>query len=244
MQIGMFDHRQRWIFHFLMTHEWLDKYNPHWLSVSGYHDLTPKNKSYEEVSQWNGKEMKENRQYLLGVVTKSLRGGSPAQRLIFNRTIECIWASLQFYMYARCRSNDDATLSYMEDAMHRFHSIKDVFLLGRASKQAKVNAKAQRMKLLKKRKVDKATNAETWTSSKKRREMNTWWDYFSDKIDVSMELNADFNFPKSHLMLHWTAQIHRYDALQEYFAERHELAHKTTIKDGWNASNHNLNYLP
>jgi len=32
--------------------------------------------------------------------------------------------------------------------------------------------------------------------------------------------------------------------LQQYSAERHEQAHKTNPKDGWNASNHNLNYLP
>jgi hypothetical protein len=81
--------------------------------VPAYHDLTPKNKSYEEVSQWNGKEMKEMSQYLLGVVTQSLRGGSPAQSPIFNRAIECPWALLEFYMYARYKSHDDATLSYM-----------------------------------------------------------------------------------------------------------------------------------
>jgi hypothetical protein len=32
--------------------------------------------------------------------------------------------------------------------------------------------------------------------------------------------------------------------LEQYSAERHEQAHKTNLKDGWNASNHNLNYLP
>jgi hypothetical protein len=32
--------------------------------------------------------------------------------------------------------------------------------------------------------------------------------------------------------------------LQQYAAERHEPAHKTNLKDSWNASNHNLNYLP
>jgi hypothetical protein len=32
--------------------------------------------------------------------------------------------------------------------------------------------------------------------------------------------------------------------LQQYSAERHEQAHKTNLKDCWNASNHNLNYLP
>jgi hypothetical protein len=32
--------------------------------------------------------------------------------------------------------------------------------------------------------------------------------------------------------------------LQQYSAERHEQAHKMNLKDGWNASNHNHNYLP
>jgi len=72
MQIGMLEHLQKWIFHIMMTHERLDKYNAIWLSLPAYHDLTPKNKSHEEVSQWNGKEMKEMSQYQLGVVTQSL----------------------------------------------------------------------------------------------------------------------------------------------------------------------------
>jgi len=45
MQIGMLDHLQKWIFHFMKTHEGLDKYNAIWLSVPAYHDLTPKNTS-------------------------------------------------------------------------------------------------------------------------------------------------------------------------------------------------------
>jgi len=88
MQIGMLDHLQKWIFHFMKTHERLDKYNAIWLSVHAYHDLTPKNKSCEEISQWNGKEMKEISRYLLGVVTQSLQGRSPAQHPIFNHAIE------------------------------------------------------------------------------------------------------------------------------------------------------------
>jgi len=72
MQIGMLRHFQKRIFHFMKTHEQRDKYNAIWLSVPAYHDPTPKTKSYEEVSQWNRKEMKEMSRYLLGVVTQSL----------------------------------------------------------------------------------------------------------------------------------------------------------------------------
>jgi len=45
-------------------------------------------------------------------------------------------------------------------------------------------------------------------------------------------------------MSHWVEQIRRYRALQQYSADRHEQANETNLKDGWNASNHNLNYLP
>jgi hypothetical protein len=148
MQIGMLDILQKWILHFMKTHERLDKYNATWLSMPTYHDLTPKIKSFEEVSQLIGKEMKEISRYLLGVVTQSLRGQSPAQHPIFNHAIECTRALLEFYMYVQHKSHDAATLSYMEDAFCRFHPFKDVFLLGRAAKKAKANANGLNTKLV------------------------------------------------------------------------------------------------
>jgi len=128
-------------------------------------------------------------------------------------------------MYARYKSHDDATLSYMEDVQRRFHTFKDVFLLGRAIKKAKAKANALITELLKKRRVDEETNAESWTPSKKGLKINAWQEYVSHKIDVSKELDADFNFPKSHLTSHWVEDIHRYGALKQYSAERHEKAH-------------------
>jgi len=182
--------------------------------------------------------------YLLGVVRQSLRGTNPAQHPIFNRAIECTQALFEFYMYAPYTSHHDATLSYMEDALHRFHTFKDVFLLRRTSTKAKAKANAQRMELVKKRMVDEETNVETRTLSQKQRKMNDWRDYIRPEIDLSKELNANFKFPKIHLMSHWAEQVCRYRALQQYSAKRHEQAHETNLKDGWNASNHNLNYLP
>jgi len=95
----------------------------------------------------------------------------------------------------------------MEDGLHCFHTFKDVFLLGQAGKKAKGKANALRTELVKKRKVDEETNAETWTPSKKRREMNAWRDCISHEIDISKELDADFNFPMTHLMSYWAEQI-------------------------------------
>jgi hypothetical protein len=128
----------------MKTHKWLDKHNAIWLHVPADEDHTPNNQSYYEFPPWNGKEMKEMSWYLLGVVTQSLSGGSPAQRPIFNRGIVCTRALLEFYMYARYKSHDDATLCYMEDALHRLHNLKVVFFLRRDGKKAKAKASAQR----------------------------------------------------------------------------------------------------
>jgi len=131
--------------------------------------------------------------YLLGVVTQSVQGRGPTQHLIFNRAIECPRAVLELYMYARYKSYDNATMSCMEDTLHRFHTFKDFYLLGRAGKKAKAKGNALRTKVVKKRKVDNKTNDEPWTPSKKRREMNAWQDSLSDKRDVSKELDTNFN---------------------------------------------------
>jgi len=147
-------------------------------------------------------------------------------------------------MYAQYTSCDDATLSYMEDTLHCFHTIEDTFLLGRAGKQEEPNVNALRSELMKIQKVDKETNPESSTPSKKLCEMNSWLDDITHEIDISTELDANFNFPKMHLMSHWVAQICRYGALQHYSAKSHAQARKTNLKDGWNSSCHNLNYLP
>jgi hypothetical protein len=63
------------------------------------------------------------------------------------------------------------------------------------------------MELVKKRTVDKETNAEAWTPSKEQCEMNAWRDYTRHEIDIAKKLDADFNFPKIHMMSHWAEQI-------------------------------------
>jgi hypothetical protein len=166
-------HLQKWNFQFMKTHKWLDKYNAILLSVPAYHNLTPKTTSYEEVSQWSGKEMKEMSRCLLGVVTLSLRGGCPTLRPILDCAIVCTQAVFELYMYARYKSHDDATLSYLEEVLRRSHTFQDVVLLRRAGKKAKAEANALRMELMKKGKVDKETLAETWMPSKKQHEMTT-----------------------------------------------------------------------
>jgi hypothetical protein len=154
--------------------------------------------------------MKEMSWYQHGVVTQSLRGGSPAECPILNHAIECTRPSKVFNMYARYGCHDDATLSSMEDSYRCFHSFKDVVLIGRAGNRAKPKYNALRMDLVKMQKVNEETNAETWTLFKKGRKMYAWWEYNGHKTDNSKGLDADFNLPMIRLMFHWVKLIRRY----------------------------------
>ena len=246
MQLGMLDHLHKWLFHFMKTHGRLNRYNALWLSVPAYHDLTPKTKSYEEVSQWSGKEVKEMSRYLLAVVVQTLRGGTGGfnERAMFNGAIECTRALLEFYMYSRYKSHDDDTIGYMEDALLRFHRSKEVFLGARVGKRARAKAGNLRTELVRKRKAEEELRADSLTPSQRRREHSEWRDFIDSEVDLSKENDAHFNFIKIHLLSHFTEQIRLYGSLPQWSAETHEHAHRANMKDGWNASNHNLDYLP
>jgi hypothetical protein len=149
MLIGVRDHLQKWIFHSGMTHRQLNKDDAIWLSLPAYHNLTPKTQSNEDDSIVNGKESKEVSRYLLRVVTQSLGGGCPNEHSIVNHSIECLRALLQFSMYVQYTSRDDVTLSYMEDALLRCHTLKNAFSLQRAVKNTKANVNAVRTDIMK-----------------------------------------------------------------------------------------------
>jgi len=87
IQIGILHHLLKCIFHLIRMDERLDKYTAILLSVPAYHDLTPKIKSYNEVSEWNENEMDEMSRYQPGVVTQTLPGGNPTHHPISNCAI-------------------------------------------------------------------------------------------------------------------------------------------------------------
>jgi hypothetical protein len=150
MHIGILDELQMWLFPSMKPQACLNKYNAIRLSVPTYNDLTHKHYSYEEFFQWNGKDIKEMSQYLLGVVTQPLRGGSPTQYPIFNHGIVCTQVFSGSDVYAPYKPHDDATWSNMEDAFSPFPTLKDDFLLGQTSNNVKLKFTALRLWLVKK----------------------------------------------------------------------------------------------
>jgi hypothetical protein len=90
--------------------------------------MTKPKKLYEEVSQWTGKELRTMSRYLLAVITNALRCPNASEKQTFEDAIQCTQALLEFYHYCQNPSHDEDTLNPMDDALHRFHNFKLVFL--------------------------------------------------------------------------------------------------------------------
>ena len=104
-------------------------------------------KAYREVTQWQGKEMRNLGHCLLGVLAVALRQPDSTQVIPFNCALECIRALVDFNMMAQYRSHTDETMAYLEDYLGRFHQMKDIFLEFRVSKHTQAKFDQERKEL-------------------------------------------------------------------------------------------------
>jgi hypothetical protein len=90
--------------------------------------------------------------FQVGVITQFPQGEKQVSYSILYHAIECIWALLTFYLYGKNPSHNNATVSKIDDALHRVLVFNNVFLLSRAGNMSKAKSNALGMELLKQRK--------------------------------------------------------------------------------------------
>ena len=236
LQLGMLKHLLGWLHDFLKQHKRLTAFNNIWLSVPPYLKMAQPQKAYEEVSTWQGKEIKTMSRFLVGVLRCALRNPSHSERSIFDEAIECSRALVEFYFYAQCECHDEQTLALMHAALQRFHTSKRVFRQFRATKKVTLQGKAHRKTLIEQR--DEAMDANKGKSATDRERLRREWQEFIDSEMVEYhEEGSDFNFPKIHQLLHFREQIQRYGCLKQWPTETGESSHRTQLKESYKKSN-------
>ena len=130
-----------WIEAFPKKHGRLQAFDEVWKALPPYPGFLVPKKAYCEVTQWQGKEMRNLGRCILGVLAVALRQPGGAQAIPFKRALRCVRALINFNMMAQYRSHIPDTIAYMEDYLDQFHRMKDVFLEFRVTKrtQAKVD---------------------------------------------------------------------------------------------------------
>ena len=236
MQLGMLKHLLGWLSVFLKQHKRFEAFNNIWLSVPAYLEMAQPRRTYEEVSSWQGKEIKIMSRFLVAVLRCALRAPSASQRDVFKQAIECSRALVEFYFYSQYDSHDEQTLGLMSTALQGFHNSKDVFRQFRAGKRVTEEGKARRKELTAER-DDELKSMKSKTAAHRERQRKSWNEFIDAKMVEHHADGGDFNFPKIHQMLHFREQIQRYGCLKQWSTETGESSHRTQIKIPYNKSN-------
>lgn len=231
--LGMMKHLMEWLLAFLEKHDRLHVFNQIWKTVPPFHDISPVNKTYSEVSQWQGKEIRIMSRYLLAVFTVSLRKPKPSQRLPFGKAIHCTRSLLDFIMCSKLPIHNTASLCQMDEFLQEFHKKKEVFLEFRAGKRTTEESRSLRSQRVQARQ-EKISG---FTKTRKVLELQKYNDRTEVLVREALCNGSHFNFPKLHMLKHFREQIELFGCLEMWSTELGELLHRSLVKDPYQRSN-------
>jgi len=231
--LGLYKHMMDWIQGFLKKHSRQQAFDDAWKAVPSYPGFFVPKKACREVTQWQGKDMRDLGACLLGVLAVELRQADSTQVQPFRRALTCVRSLLDFTIMAQYQSHTPETISYMEETATQFQETKDIFLEFCISKRTQEKAHELRKELWCQRAQMRARvppSQPRWIRDDDRQEQN----------DQSMELihsESNFNLLKMHLISHFRDHIYMFGNIPMYSTEDGELAHKEQMKDEARRSN-------
>lgn len=238
--LGILKHMMEWIQEFLKKHNRLDFFDKAWSTMGPYPGFTVPTKAYREVSQWQGKEMRNLGRIVTAAFATALRAPSDAQRMPFRIAIQCVTALVDFHLMAQYKTHTEQTLQYMQDYLNAFHKNKHVFREFRAGKRAIKEARGEVGKIAIRHANAAQARAQKGTSATKRRKIarDDREELVSAKVEEATK-RAHFNFIKMHLLQHFQSHVRRYGSIPIFSTDVSELAHKAQIKESYRRSNRN-----
>ena len=234
--LGVLQHLLEWLHEFLKVIGRMPLFNRVWLSVPPYQQLSRPSKAYEEVSNWQGKEILQMARFLLSVLYVTLRRQPDAFRRDMQDCLKATRGLLHFHFYSTYPMQDESTLVNMDDALAVFHAHKDVFRRFRATKKGKADAAALKTELIEQR--DIALGQVMHLTAMQRKDIKAEWDeHIEAAVRERLQEDGDFGFPKLHLLTHFSRIVRCFGSLPQHSTESGESAHRRMIKLGFQSSN-------
>ena len=134
-------HLMEWIQDFLKKYNRLQYFDQAWSSMGPYPGFTVPKNAYREVSQWQGKEMRNLGRIVTAAFATALRAPNDAQRATFRAATRCVTSIVDFHLMAQYTTHTETTLEYMEGFLDDFHTEKEIFREFRVGKRGKKQVK-------------------------------------------------------------------------------------------------------
>jgi len=145
--LGLFKHMMEWVEGLLKKHKRQQAFNDAWKAIPPYPGFSVPKKAYREITQWQGKEMRNLGRCISAVLASALRNPDSSQYQAFKSTLNCVTALVDFTLMSQYRSHTPDNLSYMESYLQTFHRTKDILLEFCTSKATHAQANRQDRKL-------------------------------------------------------------------------------------------------
>ncbi|KAH0603155.1 uncharacterized protein H6S33_008159 [Morchella sextelata] len=126
---------------FLKKHNRLEEFDKPYASIVPYPRMAVPNNAYRTRTQWQGKEMGNLSQIILGALMAALRNPKLAVKGDFVNALKCVQSLIEFHLMAQYGSHTISILNYMERYLNNFYKNKDIFLEMRAYQTTVKDAK-------------------------------------------------------------------------------------------------------
>jgi len=226
-----------WVEGFLKKHKQQQAFDDAGKEIPPYPGFSVPKKAYREITQWQGKEMRNLGPCISAVLASALRNPDSSHYQDFNSAWKCVSAVVDFTLMAQYRSHTPDTLSYMESYLQTFHRTKVIFLEFRTSKATRAQANHQDRELRELMADQHAQEVHHRTVANRRRLADHERVERSDRRADLIRRENHFNFIKMHYLTHFASHVQRFGSISMYSTEIGELAHKDQIKDGYRRSN-------
>jgi len=237
--LDLFKHMIEWVEGFLEKQKRQQAFDDAGKEIPPYPGFSIAKKAYREITQWQGKEMRDLGRCISAVLVSTLRNPHSSQYHDFKSPLKCISALVDFSLMAQYRSHTPDTLSYMESYLQTFHRTKDIFLKFCNSKATRTQADRQDWQLRELMANQRAKEVHHRTVANHRRRADQERGKRSDRRADLIRRENHFNFIKMYYLTHFASHVRRFGSISMYSTEIGELAHKDQIKDGYHRSNKN-----
>jgi len=232
----------KWIEGFLGKHKRLVVFDEIWSSLSPYPGFTPPKKQYRQITMWSGTKMRGVGSVIFACFTPAMHREQDPGRLSavaqsdLNLAIRAVRALSDFCLNAQYRSHTSETIKYMSEYLHDFHRYRHIFGEFRASKADHKKAKGA-SKDLGTSQARQSTISNYFQVTARQKANEACADR-QERHDLIKEMlgQATLNYPKLHLLMHYTQEIVKFGSLPQYSTEITETLHKAR-KDAYRRSN-------
>jgi len=145
--LDLFKHIMQWVQGFLKRQKRQQAFDDAWKEIPPYPGFSIPKKAYREVTQWQGKEMRNLSRSISAVLASALRNPDSFQHREFPIALQYVSPLVDFSLMAQYRSHTPDTLSYLERYLLTFHQTKAIFLEFRTSKATRAEANRQHREL-------------------------------------------------------------------------------------------------